>query len=458
MTTDSSKSLLYDLSNLSRIGLVVIFIIELIFIGLSLYKFDLALIYLGAILSIVFGLQVLKNLVYGIYGLLFSIFLGPIAVISMGSKAPQFYFLDLVIILVGLVFLIQTIQSFRITQKIIIPKIALLFGIFLFYCAVFLFQSTNMTRGIASLRPFIAGIMTLLLVYKTVNQKKIVVSFVNVLTFWGVILSILIFSTFFHDGYLHGSEFQKGANLSWGRSNYLATFLVLLIPITMSLISCKSLPKKQRFIFVIATLTMIGGMMMTGSRAGVLAFLVSMIVLIFRILRKKYVIQSITLIIFIVFVIIKSPAFSFIIEGISNFMLEPSVIARTIAWYRSWDVFTHNPIVGIGIGNIGYFIGDDSLGLAKPHNFILKLLGETGIIGFVLFSSIIVRLVLVQIKNIKRIKNESHNLLSWGILAGTVGVLSHAMVEPSFWGYAMMVVFWCVVGLSLASFFKILEF
>jgi hypothetical protein len=60
---------------------------------------------------------------------------------------------------------------------------------------------------------------------------------------------------------------------------------------------------------------------------------------------------------------------------------------RLAVWTEYAERFADNPIRGIGLGT-----GWNEVGFQEPHNLVLELLGETGIVGFLGFVALIVSL------------------------------------------------------------------
>ncbi len=62
---------------------------------------------------------------------------------------------------------------------------------------------------------------------------------------------------------------------------------------------------------------------------------------------------------------------------------QPGVVPndRAGAWPEYWEAFTAHPVRGIGLGT-----GWETPGLQEPHNLVLQLLGETGLVGLAGFA------------------------------------------------------------------------
>ena len=60
---------------------------------------------------------------------------------------------------------------------------------------------------------------------------------------------------------------------------------------------------------------------------------------------------------------------------------EGVVDARSVVWPQYWDAFLDNPLRGIGLGT-----GWATPNMQEPHNLVLELLGETGLLGFLGFA------------------------------------------------------------------------
>ncbi len=60
-------------------------------------------------------------------------------------------------------------------------------------------------------------------------------------------------------------------------------------------------------------------------------------------------------------------------------------LERRLLWLISYEAFVEHPVVGVGYGGIGDRF-DDAFGyVMTSHGFVTTLLGETGILGTILF-------------------------------------------------------------------------
>lgn len=88
---------------------------------------------------------------------------------------------------------------------------------------------------------------------------------------------------------------------------------------------------------------------------------------------------------------------------------------------------------------------------AHSHNFYLQLWLETGIIGIISFLGVILRIVKRSIKTIYSNADEkAKNILMSGIMSIT-SVLVVGIVEYVWFYQRVMLIFWVVVGVMLAT-------
>lgn len=119
-------------------------------------------------------------------------------------------------------------------------------------------------------------------------------------------------------------------------------------------------------------------------------------------------------------------------------------IRMNVEWPRAIRAFTKNPFLGTGYSSIT---------LATDNDY-LRLLGEVGILGFVAFMVILVklgRLGLTVYKNLgKNIYSDLDAVFLAGYFGGFVGFLATAMFIDVFEASKVAITFWLFTGIAVS--------
>lgn len=286
-------------------------------------------------------------------------------------------------------------------------------------------------------------------------------------------------------------EYSKGVALRWVPGSHinstfaghydLASYLVLTLP----LIAVSSILMKGRYSKMIAFLTFLCGMWLlvnTASRISLASFVIA--VFLSLILAHKYKFIPIFLIISFLFTIFSSnlvSRYSNLIEvakenlqrfNLLNYVSPRSVFAQETAlgkkrstptptlipvfedrstnirlnaeWPRAMRALSKNPLLGTGYSSIT---------LATDNDY-LRLLGEAGILGFMAFLSIFLRIGEIIIKKLPLYKNFKNIELAFS--AGMVGSLSGIFINATFIDLfeasKFAITFWLFIGMVIALF------
>lgn len=125
-------------------------------------------------------------------------------------------------------------------------------------------------------------------------------------------------------------------------------------------------------------------------------------------------------------------------------------------WPRAWAGFQANPLLGTGYStltkqSVGQFTEAES-----TDNNYLRDLGETGLLGFVSFYSIIVGLMFLAITRVKHLKHEPlFFAFSIGMMAATTGLLLNAIYIDVFAASKIAETYWALAGILLAIIYKL---
>lgn len=122
-----------------------------------------------------------------------------------------------------------------------------------------------------------------------------------------------------------------------------------------------------------------------------------------------------------------------------------SISHRLLGWVASVAKFGQHPLLGHG------FWSELFTDAPTPHNFYLKVLTETGLIGLSLYLLLLARLggALLRIVN-QPDQNASLVALSGGLLSAFAGFLVESFGANIFYIFQLMMSFWLLAGVVLA--------
>jgi O-antigen ligase len=143
---------------------------------------------------------------------------------------------------------------------------------------------------------------------------------------------------------------------------------------------------------------------LTGSRAGLIATTVALSYLALAFTKMKFRQKSSFL---LVGAIAVGFALNFLPEtswkrwgGVSQELKQGTWGARKLVWEAGWGLFEKSPVIGVGAGGFGTAIQRVWTGPPSPivaHNTFLSILIEEGLVGFALFSFLLISLVLLAL-------------------------------------------------------------
>lgn len=239
-----------------------------------------------------------------------------------------------------------------------------------------------------------------------------------------------------------------------------ATYLITICPWMLSFI----LTHKTNFKYVPSILVLSFGLL-SGSRAGIFIITLQFIIFFLCLLNfreyQKYVIKTILLGSIGIAVI-----FAFKGKVISNYIIEKATSfdvssgnhsisnkSRFGIQYANFEVFRNNPFFGVGLGQQAYeavkyypkwstrdnwefrlkYLNDDHPSFVPGYNLYIRLLAETGIVGMLIFSFILILGITLCLIAIIQ-KNKNH-LFYFIILVSFVGVAFNWLKVDTFRDY-----------------------
>jgi O-antigen ligase len=119
--------------------------------------------------------------------------------------------------------------------------------------------------------------------------------------------------------------------------------------------------------------------------------------------------------------------------------LDPSTSARLISVQQAFEGFTHRPIFGYGV-----------TGFAFMDQQFARTLVETGIVGFVTFLALVWAVLKAGLGSMRSLTVPEDRGLALGFVAGTVGLLGHALGANTFIIVRIMEPFWFFAAIVVA--------
>ena len=419
----------------------------------GIYGFTSFLVLLSFILLLMMLSLAFSFPVVAVHFLIFSILVDSLIPIKNYSGGPSILFAEFFLVVLSGVAFIRFLLNAE--KRSDIPLLMMIWIPFLLWIlATGLLIGVDKFRVVSYWKNYYAGFFAFSLTYYAIKSKFHLKSLIAGIIIWGLILSLFEIKVLFDLGGfaigIVGLFLKKNLlTLGWGRSNYLAAFFVVIIPISIGyLIYTKS--KKLKIFITTAIILMSFAMILTLSRGGILALLIALLILFSRVLKARTFVPFLLVFLLISIVILVNPLTYVLIERISSFETSGSYFSRIDLYKEVWGIFLQHPITGVGLGNLGYhgtFVLPPDASPAA-HNIILGALGETGIIG-ALFYITLIGTLLVNIYSRFKIENEDAlKIFRWCFISSIAGGLLHALVEPTLDGLQFSIIFWTLAGIS----------
>jgi O-antigen ligase len=322
--------------------------------------------------------------------------------------------------------------------------------------ALLFWASKDISSGIALYRSILSGFLTYFLVANLIKTERQFRAFVPIYPIWGVVLSVttVVYIALTQPNFGMVLINKDTVRVVWGKNNYLAAFWALIIPLAISMsLSYRGL---KRWLGVISVIVMFSALVLTRSRGGFTSLAaVLFIYLLFFVPKLTY---KIALSVLLVGVVLINPATSPLFRRFGRLAANigsldaTGDVARLTLWKGSLQAFTKSPLWGVGLDNVGFYIEKlTGYFVIHPHNYILKVLSETGLIGLGLvawmFFLIFKNLIFLR----EKFKFDYYwGNLSAGFLASFCAAILHSMVEPTFEGVQYSIVFWSMAGATFA--------
>lgn len=253
--------------------------------------------------------------------------------------------------------------------------------------------------------------------------------------------------------------------------NLLAGYLAMTIPLNVGQIFVHWAKRKQLFIYLSLFIIQTACLVFTLSRAGWLSTMIGIgtFIMIWLWITKRQHLASLMLASMVIgfvslFVMSVLPPLSgdapHSLQTLTTIFRWKGATAqiRLIGWEASLDAIAQRPFLGYGAGTfrivldwfsppeLAPFGGTAALG-GRPHNMMLRVAIESGLIGLGVFVGMLVAIILPIIRAI-RIDNRHQQLIHIAILSALIANLVNNLF--SFESTVNLMLFWALAGIAHA--------
>jgi len=310
------------------------------------------------------------------------------------------------------------------------------------------------------------------IVIETVNSKF---KLKNIL--FTVIASALLISIDAGVQLFWGKDFLRGYPLdtfsaSFSAATGFAAWLIVIIPLLAGIIFSKVIPDlKLKILLSIITVIQIFYLLRTFSRGAWLGFVIAICVLFYFLIKslkiKTRLFCLFTVVFFsvIILVIPQSVTMKFkdVIRERFNFnqtiserirsasqLDKGSVSERIMWWNEASRIIRDYPFKGCGLNTYSKVASKYKSfkgGGIYPHNSYLQMFAEIGLFGGLAF----ILVLFIFLKECFKYLAERNNIFVAGFLSGILAFLIHAFFDTHFYSLQLVVLFWFMLGLTIAA-------
>lgn len=381
---------------------------------------------------------------------------------------------DFVIFTVLLIWFVSVVPQIKkiITNKVTISIalflsvgfLSVLAGIFLTNTVVPYVGLLHWARRVEYLSLFFVGMSAL--------KKKEDLNF-----YLKIILIIVVFAFFYGVGQKHfgipiittqNADYSRGVALRWRPEAHLvstfaghydlAAFLILVLPMLYLFVTAprdtlkKFIPDTPSVLTRLGLIVVIGTgvwlLMQTASRISLVSYLGSSVFALLLVNRKKFI--PLVIVVSFIFAAFSTNLVERYMNIINVYAQEEEVVEAppppedrstsirlNVEWPRAIRALTKNPITGTGYSSIS---------LATDNDY-LRMLGETGVVGFVSFFVMFGSMLLPILKRVTSLKIFPEDHFVAGIFAAVPGIMLNMVFIDILEASKFAILFWLMMGM-----------
>ena len=318
-------------------------------------------------------------------------------------------------------------------------KIYITIFLFLLWAFITIIFAYNKSIAVAS------SIGMTILIFITLLETKLLISLKKFI--YNILLPIITFGITISSSYIIYNYFTTNIRRATGVfSNVNDTGTLLLISLLFLISYFEYIDKKHKYLILLPGLLNILALLVTFSRGAFIGFIAGFAV--YNLRSKKHILIFIMVFLLLFTFIYSTPKLK---NRFINSLTIKDNMDRINIYMSSLKMIKTHPIKGVGPGNFAEVYPSyrweeksNNKNKAFAHNIFLNMAVETGIIGFILFSILIIMILIMGIKIF------NGNPLHRGVVSTFIAVMVHNQFDCTILKFEVGVVFWSLVGLIIA--------
>lgn len=272
------------------------------------------------------------------------------------------------------------------------------------------------------------------LVYSLIDSEKKILNILSALVTSSLIISLTVYYDILEQGFtifLASGYLARYTGINAGNQIALLFMITILIALGYLFIDKIKLGNKK-YLFYIVILNNIFMLVIFNSRIAIACTIIGAVILLFILKRKLFYRFSFVLIVVVTaFFII--PVLN---DLISDYFRYGDLSSREFIWLYGYEMVRDNLITGIGpslypdivlkyySSNYWMMLEEINItGIASPHNYLLLMAAENGILGIICFSYLIGLFLYLGLQTIQHFKNVNKDTYVLSITLTIIGFL-----------------------------------
>ena len=412
-----------------------------------------SLVLLTTLVGLAFALLVFKK---PQFGLLVLVVVSPLDQLQRIPGVPFLNVAKVVGVLVILSWVLYILVSKKGHYHFIWTGLEIPLAFFLFVLLLRLPPAIDVAGAITTFASLASYALLYVAIVNLVRDTRLLNKLIRLLIFVSVLVSLLAIAQFVTQSTIFpwalGDVLHRGGAsirraVGAARNPNMAAFLpVLVFPISVTAWGSEKRRSRQ-LLFALSSVCILVGAAVMMSRSAYVAITLEVVVLALllrrKILRLRYILIALVLVAILSFLLPMEVLVGDRVRSIVD--LE---VGQRFEIYQGWGgMVADYPLLGVGLGNFrSYIVRYSGIHIA-PHNNIISITAETGLLGLLAFAWLSLASILILWRQLQVEPCERDRSLLAGFLASVIGYQINGLFHTSFvWN-----LYWIVLALGMTA-------